>query len=149
MKKTFAALIFLLAAIAAHSQDAQKISEIIESEQITNEQSAWIACQSAQVLDESASYSDALAFAVQKGWISNGAVSSNPINLKALCGLYVKASGLKCGLFYKISKADRYAFKELKAKGVLDSTADPSMKVSGQNALAILNACVKRAGGAK
>lgn len=149
MKKVFAALVFALAVFAAHSQSAEKISEILESGQINNEQSAWIACQYSQDVGESAGYSEALAKAVEKGWISSGAVASNPINLQDLCGLCVKACGLKGGLLYRISKANRYAFKELKAIGVLDSTADPSMTVTGQNALSILNACVKKAGGSK
>ena len=149
MKKIFAALILTLAAFAVYAQSAEKISEIIESEEITNEQAAWIACQSAQILQDDAAYSEAMSSATQNGWLASGAVASNPISLKDYCGLCVKASGLKCGLFYRISKANRYAFKELKANGTLDGAADPSMKVTGQNALSILNACVKKAGGVK
>jgi len=149
MKKVFAALIFALAVFAAHSQSAEKISEIIESNEITNEQGAWIACQYSQDVGENAGYSEAMTKAVEKGWLPSGEVASNPMTLQNLCGLCVKASGLKCGLFYRLTKANRYAFKELKANGVLDSSADPSMAVTGQNALSILNACVKKAGGSK
>lgn len=149
MKKAFFAIVFFLGLFALHSQDAQKISEIIESQEISNEQAAWIACQSAQNMDEASDYSEALAKAVELGWISSGAVAESPMPLQDYCGLCVKASGLKCGLLYRITKSKRYAFKELKANGTLDLAADPGMTVNGQNAFAILNACIKKSGGAK
>lgn len=149
MKKMLAALFFALAVFAAHSQSAEKITEIIESGEISNEQGAWIACQFSQDVADGASYSDAMTKATEKGWFPSGEVASNPITLQNLCGLCVKACGLKCGLLYRLTKANRYAFKELKANGILDSAADPSMTVTGQNALSILNACVKKAGGSK
>jgi hypothetical protein len=40
---------------------------------------------------------------------------------------------------YRLTGAQRYAFKELKAKGVLPQTADPGMKISGRDAIGILN----------
>lgn len=149
MKKVWLALAFAALAFCAHSQSAEKISEIIEGDEISYEQAAWLAYSYAQEDGESASYEQALQAVIDKGWIASGAVAQNPISLKNLCGVFAKASGLKCGLFYRISKADRYAFKELKANGTLDSAADPSMTVSGQNAVSILNACAKKAGGSK
>ena len=149
MKKILLALFVSFFALGAFAQSADKITEVIESNEITYEQGAWLCHSFAEENGEQASYSEAMEAAVRKGWISSGAVAQNPMALKELCGLCVKASGLKGGLFYRISKADRYAFKELKSNGILDSYSDPSMKVSGQNAVAILNGCIKKAGGSK
>lgn len=149
MKKVLGALFFFLLAFGVYAQSADKISEIIESEEITYGQSAWLAYSYAEEGGESADYGTALQSAVEKGWVSSGAVSDKPINLQELCGLFVKAAGMKGGLLFRLTKANRYAFKELKAVSVLDSAADPSMTVTGQNAVSILNACVKKAGGSK
>lgn len=146
MKKVAALIFFCLLSYVAAAQSAEKISQIIESDQITYGQSAWLACSYAYEDGESLSFEQALATATEKGWLKSGRVFDSPINLQELCGIFVKASGLKAGLFYKFTKADRYAFKELKANKTLDDAADPSMKVSGQNAMAILNACVKLSG---
>ncbi|MBQ7620447.1 MAG: hypothetical protein IJS51_10025 [Treponema sp.] len=148
--KKFAALILLsVFACLAYAQSAEKISQIIESQEISYGQSAWLALSYAEENGDQASYEQALSAATERGWLKSGAVSDSSISLQELCGIFVKAAGLKGGLLYRLSKADRYAFKELKANGTLDSAADPSMKVSGQNAVAILNACVKKSGGAK
>ncbi len=149
MKKFAALVIFCLVAHAAFAQSAEKISQILESQEITYGQSAWLACSFGQIVSDDDGFEKALSEAVNKGWLKSGAVSESPASLQELCGLFVKATGLKCGLLYRLTKADRYAFKELKANGTLDAAADPSMKVSGQNALSIMNACVKKAGGSK
>ena len=54
-------------------------------------------------------------------------------------------AGMKGGLFYKLTKAPRYAFKELKALGFLDKEADPWKKISGQDAVNLFNVCVNYA----
>lgn len=149
MKKIFAITLFAFLAFSVCAQSADKITQIIDSQEITYGQSAWLACACVQEDGDSASFEEAMKTAAEKGWIKSGAVSDKPISLQELCGAFVKATGLKGGLFYRLTKADRYAFKQLKANGTLDSYADPSMKVSGQNAVAILNSCVKKSGGSK
>lgn len=149
MKKFLALFLFALTAAAASAQSAEKITQIIDSGEITYEQSAWLACSYAQLIQDDADYGQAMSAAVEKGWVSSGAVAQNPIDLKDICGLFAKATGLKGGLFYRLTKANRYAYKEIKAMGVLDAAADPSMRVNGQNAVAILNACIKKTGGSK
>ena len=99
-------------------------------------------------IEESSSDSDALEAAVQKNWIKKGSAAESPIRLDELCALYVSAAGIKggvlCGL---IKNSPRYSFRELKALGLLDQYADPAMKVDGQNALNLFNACVQAAEG--
>lgn len=101
-----------------------------------------------EYIEESSSDSDALEAAVQKKWIKSGAVVDVAIRLDELCAIYVSAVGIKggvlCGL---IKNSPRYSFRELKALGLLDKNADPAMKIDGQNALNLFNACVQAAEG--
>lgn len=151
MKKCLAALLFAAAALAAHAQSAQKITQIVESPELSYGQAAYIALSYSEmgnIIEESSSDSDALEAAVQKKWIKSGAVVDVAIRLDELCALYVSAAGIKggvlCGL---IKNSPRYSFRELKALGLLDQYADPAMKIDGQNALNLFNACVQTAEG--
>lgn len=148
MKKCLAALIFAAAALAVHAQSAQRISQIVESPELSYGQAAYIALSysDAETMDESADDAQAFEAAFQRKWIKNGAVVQAAIRLDELSALYVSAVGIKggvmCGL---IKNSPRYSFRELKALGLLDKNADPAMKIDGQNALNLFNACVQAA----
>ncbi len=150
MKKFFPALALLMAAAAVSAQSAQKISQIVESPELSYGQAAYIALSysDAETMDESADDTQAFEAAFQRKWIKNGAVVQAAIRLDELCALYVSAAGIKggvlCGL---IKNSPRYSFRELKALGLLDQYADPAMKIDGQNALNLFNACVQAAEG--
>ncbi len=148
MKKCLAALIFAAAALAVHAQSAQRISQIVESPELSYGQAAYIALSysDSETMDESADDAQAFEAAFQRKWIKNGAVVQAAIRLDELSALYVSAVGIKggvmCGL---IKNSPRYSFRELKALGLLDKNADPAMKIDGQNALNLFNACVQAA----
>ena len=150
MKKFFPALALLMAAAAVSAQSAQKISQIVESPELSYGQAAYIALSysDAETMDESADDTQAFEAAVQKNWIKKGSAADSPIRLDELSALYLSAVGIKggvlCGL---IKNSPRYSFRELKALGLLDQYADPAMKIDGQNALNLFNACVQAAEG--
>ena len=150
MKKCLAALIFAAAALAAHAQSAKKITQIVESPELSYGQAAYIALSYSEmgggIIEESSSDSDALEAAVQKNWIKKGSTADSPIRLDDLSALYVSAAGIKGGILCGLLKnSPRYSFRELKALGLLDKNADPAMKIDGQNALNLFNACVQAA----
>lgn len=146
MKKMLGAIVIALAfACAANAQSVEKITEIIDSQETTFGQASYLALSYSEKIDEDASYQDALQTAVELGWVKDGAEASSSLNLKEYSALCVKAAGMKGGLFYKLTKAPRYAFKELKALGFLDKEADPWKKISGQDAVNLFNVCVNYA----
>lgn len=150
MKKMLAAIVFAMAfSVAASAQSVEKITEIIDSQETTFGQASYLALSYSEKIDEVASYQDALQSAVELGWVKDGAEASSAISLKEYSALCAKATGLGGGLFYKLTKAPRYAFKELKALGLLNHDADPSNKISGQDAVNLFNACAKRAEASK
>ncbi|MBO7121971.1 MAG: hypothetical protein J6V90_01660 [Treponema sp.] len=150
MKKILSILLLSLAGVAAYAQSAEKISQIVESQELTFGQAAYLALAYSGDIEEDVSEAEALEAAVKKNWIKNGAVDTAAIKLSELSALYLKATGIKGGLFYRVSgKSGRYAFKELKARNLLDKAADPAMTITGQNALSLFNSCVKIAEGSK
>ncbi len=143
MRKFFALALFVFLAFNANAQSAEKITEIIDSPEATGEQAAYLAAVYSGLCQESASMEDCLAAAAEKNWIDSSKGKSQ-IKLKELCFLYAKALNVKGGLFYRMTKSPRYAFKEFKAMGLLDKAADPDMSVQGQNALNLLNSLAQR-----
>ena len=74
--------------------------------------------------------------------IKNGASVNTPITLSELSFICTKLGNIKGGLFYTIFPSPRYAFRELKAKGILPQNADPDEKPSGRDVVAVFNGCI-------
>ena len=75
MKKVFSLLVFCLLTYAASAQSAEKISQILDSQEISYGQSAWLACSLDELVSDNDSFDQALSEAVNKGWLKSGAVS--------------------------------------------------------------------------
>lgn len=127
------------------AQSADSLSAILEAEELTVEQAAYIPCTWLNPETENLSFQDAYSFLCEKGWIDSSLAASAPISLKEFSGICMKAWNLSGGLMYTITKSDWYAFKELKAKGFLQATDDPSMKISGGKALDVIYQCMEYA----
>ena len=150
MKKFFFAIVFAAAAVAVHAQSVEKINEIVESPELNYGQAAYLALTYSGDIEETVQEADALGIAVQKKWIKSGAVDTAAIKLGEYSALCAKATGIKGGLLCRLTKnSARYSFRELKNLRLLDKSADPAMKVSGQDALSLFNACAKITEGSK
>ena len=142
-KRTALAALFLLAGAAAFCQSADSISELLQTEDATYGQAAYLAAVYSGSIAEDASADDAFAAMVDAGYIAANRDAESAIPLKELAKLYAGVTGVRGGLFYTLTHAPRYAFRELKARGVMPQSADPSQHVSGRNTLAVLNGCIK------
>lgn len=134
-------LLFCVATIFAQFSDV--VTGMLESPAVTWGEAAYVlAC----ALDEPAEPGDAQAalLLLQERDIAPGGVSvEQGITLAQLSGLCMRTWRLRGGLFYSITGADRYAFRELRAKGILPPGADPSMLVDGFDALNIIHSCME------
>ncbi|MBO5236591.1 MAG: hypothetical protein J6B32_05745 [Spirochaetaceae bacterium] len=146
MKKIFtiSVLLFLFTSIATFGQSADIFSEIIEAEELTVQQAAYIPCSWLNPQSD-LSFQDAFSFFCEKGWLDPKTPADEPISLKEFSGICMKTWNIPGGLMYKITKSNWYAFKELRAKGFLHSYDDPSMKVSGEKALDLIYQCMEYA----
>lgn len=141
MKKYFVVLFVLLAVqLGAFSQSFNRLSQIIDEPQVTNGQVAYLVGTYLGSVNENSTNDDAFAKLKAEGYFSESAVSETAISLKDLCGVFAKACNVKGGMMFTLTKkSSRYAFKEFKAKKWLPLNADPSMSVSGVNAIGLFN----------
>ncbi|MBQ8681019.1 MULTISPECIES: hypothetical protein [unclassified Treponema] len=150
IKKVLLSAVFLLSAIIpAFSQSSEELTVILQSEKATLAQISYLPALYANLIDEKGSEAQAFEALKNTGYFSEDSSSDSEASLQDACGILVKTLGIKGGLFYSLFKSNRYAFKELKARGILPNTADPDYKLSGRDFLDLFNSCLTLAGGAQ
>lgn len=150
MKKIIIALLILFGTtVFSFAQSSQKISELMAAPEITKGQASYLVASYMQLVKDEASEDEAFdAFKELRFFASNENVS-DLIRIDQISLLYMEACKLKGGLFYSITHSKRYAFRELKAKGLIPNQIVGSMTVSGLDAINLLNDCVAKSGGAE
>jgi len=141
-------LLFASAALLS-AQTAAEMQTILNSPAVTYGQAALFVIASAS--DEvSAGNEDgeqstpgqtqqnAFDLAVSRGWIHQKAKLNEPIKLRELSFLIMKAFDMKGGLMYSIFPGPRYGYRSLVSRSVIRSGSDPGMTVSGDWFLLIL-----------
>jgi hypothetical protein len=121
-----------------HPQTAQRIEELLDSEALRNEQAAWLVLEAAEAV-YSGSPAEAFRYAADRQWFSGSAAPDNRITLDQASLLIMKAFDIKGGLFYTLTGAPHYAYRELEYQGILQGKVDPRMRVSGDLLLFIVN----------
>ncbi len=149
MKKRFlvmTALILLCAAVVS-AQSADALTKMIEADESTVGETAYFLAVYLGSVPESASEADAIR-ALQDAEICKAGVNADDsLTYKDFAGLIMRTWNVKGGLMYSITKADRYALRELQAMGLISAGADPQAIVSGYDALATINDCMTLLGG--
>lgn len=143
MKKGIVLLLILFLGFAAYGQDASKVTEILEAEQLTRAQASYIAVSWLDSANESLDFAETAQIALEQGLLKDGVDVNEPIRLDELAGLCMKAWNVPGGLFYRMTKANRYAYKELVVRQFLPSNGDPSFTVSGAEGLNVMYQCME------
>ncbi|MGN0738853.1 MAG: hypothetical protein ACI4LX_01615 [Treponema sp.] len=146
MKKKFiiAAFLFCAVEILAVSQNFDRISQIIETKKITVAQASYLVANYLGVVEEDADEQTAFEKLLSSGYFSPEQKADEFISLQNLCALYAKAANQKGGMMFTLTKkSGRYSYREFRAKGYIPPYADPMMKVSGADAIGLLNAVIK------
>lgn len=139
----------LFSAAAVSGQSAEKISALLKATQITKGQTAYLAATFQNLINDNASEEEAFKVLAEMNYFSSKESADEPVKLAKVCQVFAKSVSLKGGLLYSITHSSRYAYREFKAKGILPAEVDPSLKVSGRDAIAILDGCSKFSGGNK
>ena len=143
IKKIFVVSIFLVLGCLCFGQSADMVSKMIESESVTYEDVAYFCAINLGLADEETPSEDALVI------LSDAKIFSMPKNPKAniaydaLANICMRTWEIKGGLFYTITKSDRYAFKELQYLGFISSSENPKKKVSGIEVLNLITRCME------
>ena len=143
-KKLFFILICALCGFFCFAQNSEKISDMLDCDEISKGQAAYFVCVYKDFSDENISESQAFSVLKEKKLFSEKENSDEKISLGKSCFLIARAANMKGGIFYSIFHYERYAFREFKGKGILPQYADPVQKVSGSEFLALLNEFEKK-----
>ena len=145
MKRIISIIFALFLAISAYAQSADVITDILETEEVTFGQVSYLTAVQMKVVDDSASYEDAVTALYEHGYIPVLEDYDVPVPAVDLAYLYSKLWEIKGGLMYRITKgAPRYAFRQFQSDGIIGTDMDPSNYVSGEKALSIYTSCINK-----
>ena len=145
-KKIIFICLFLCLSFVCFGQSADFISKMIEAEQVTYEDVAYLCAINLELISEEDFGKEALS-ALEKAKVFS--MPKNPtetVSYAALANMFMKTWKIKGGLMYSITKANRYAFRELQYLGFIAATEYPNKKPSGLEMLNLLTKCMEYVG---
>lgn len=134
----------VLLTTSAVAQSAEKVSKILESEEISKGEASYFSCVYKNLAEENISENEAFDILAQKNLFAENENADEKISLSKACYLISETSGMKGGIFYSIFKSARYSFREFKALGIIPKNAEPAQNVSGSDFIALLNGFDKK-----
>jgi len=131
-------LLFICAALQA--QTADLIQTLLQTQAVSYAQAAGFVLEAADLSGfDKTSGQDALRFAVEKKWLPANTNAQDAISLEKLSLLIMKAFGLKGGPMYTWFGSAHYSYREMVFKDLIQGRNDPTMKVSGEKMIYIVN----------
>ena len=145
MKKIISIIFALFLVLSAYAQSADIITDILESEEVTFGQISYLTAVQMKIVDDSASYEDAVVALYENGYIPSLEDALVPVPAVDLAYLYSKLWNIKGGLMYRLTKGSpRYAFRQFQSDGIIGVDVDPANYISGEKALSIYTSCINK-----
>jgi outer membrane protein OmpA-like peptidoglycan-associated protein len=129
----------MLSAAILPAQTAAEMDLLLETREVSFAQASRFVLASADAAAEGVEVRAAFDLARENGWLSKKAVSDNPIRLGELCFLVMKAFHMRGSFLYALFPGPRYAFRELEYRRLIPGRRDPSLRVSGEELLRMLD----------
>jgi hypothetical protein len=126
------------------AQSADKVTQFIQADKATWGNVCYLTGTYLGLIEEDASYEDALKILTEKGIALSGKSADDVITISEQALVYSKTWNIKNSLMYLITKDKRYAFRQLQAAGIISKTADPSKITDGHEAINLFNTCMER-----
>jgi outer membrane protein OmpA-like peptidoglycan-associated protein len=118
------------------AQTAAEMDAMLEARTVSFARASRFVLAAADVADERPEA--AYALALEKGWLPKKAAPDSPVRLGELCFLIMKAFNIEGSFLYALFPGPRYAFRELDYLKLIPGRRDPSLLVSGERVLQIL-----------
>jgi len=138
--------IFLLCFLLAipsflFAQTADRIERFLEQDRVSYREAALLVLEAAGHLDteKQTSADDAFSFAVERGWLPEGAQANSDARLDGLSLLVVQAFEINGGALFSLFKNPHYAYRAMVYRNIIQGRTDPQMLVSGELLLYTLN----------
>ncbi len=143
MKKTLIlGLFFVFFSVILSAQSAEKVTQMIESQEVSLSEVAYFAATYFEFSEDEASNDDALVNLerhVQFSKINDSEVSLSYDEFAYFC---TQVWDIKGGVMLRLTKSPRYAFRELQSMSFIGQSIDPHEKVAGIEALTIITQCI-------
>lgn len=142
MKKLILSIALSIFCFCAYSQSAEVVTDILNSDKVTFGQVCYLSAVHQGLVSDDCTYAQAIRTLYENGQVPVTGYEDTALPMVNLTYIFAQMWNIKGGLFYRIFHgAPRYAFKQMKADGVLPLNADPSNLISGQEALNIYTSC--------
>lgn len=144
MKKFILSLILLITGTFLFAQSADVVTKIIEADQVTFGQVCYMSATHQKLISDKASLTDAIRALQRNNQISKEYEADSVPTLEEISAIILKMwPQVNDSLMFRITKGNsRYAFKLLKAKGVIRASADPKQTLSGRDFLNLLTSAM-------
>ena len=136
--KSLLICVFLMVPAFVHSQTAQTIEDLLDSQAVSNQQAAWLVLEAANVPGIS-SQADAFHYAAELNWLPTNVNANDRISFDQLSLLIMRAFDMKGGIFFSLVGSPHYAYRELVYRNIILGRVSPRMAVSGYNLLYVVN----------
>lgn len=146
MKKTIYCVLFLgIFCNFIVAQSADSVTELLIAENIYLPQVSYFATVYLGLGADEISYSDATTILDENIGFPEIKNPQDELTYKDFSYFCTRVWNIKGGLMYRITKAPRYALRELKALGYVSPNIDPNTLVTGRDALTIMTECAEYA----
>jgi hypothetical protein len=142
-------LLTLLVGAACYAQSNGQVDALLMQSAARTDSVAYMVFVANGSLQEDATPAQALDLLVSKGWLGKINDGATPIHLDSYCFLVMKSLDLKGGLMYSLFPSPRYAYRELAAKGLVNTSGGPMRSMPGDEALKVLRQAMELKGGAR
>lgn len=143
MRKTLTLIsFFLIFAAGLNAQSADKMTEVLESEKVTLGQVSYFIATASGKIDEKESEEDAVKVMKAIQFTDAEVKSDEYVKVKDLAWMLASTWKIDGSLMLKLFPGPRYAFKQLKADGILNDFDDPDSFMDGHRFFNILTDCM-------
>jgi len=142
MKKILSILFVLFIAGSVYAQSNEVITEILKTDEVTFGQVCYLSAVYQGFVQEDASYEDSIKALYKMKQIPDLGYENDTVAMVNLAFIYAQMWKIRGGIMYQMTNGSpRYAFKQMKADGVIAEYIAPSHIVSGYEALSIFTSC--------
>lgn len=147
MKKIYTFVFALFMIFCVHAQSSQVITDILNSPQVSLGQVCYLSAVQQGLVKEDASYTECINVLYKNGQIPVPSFEASHVPLANITYIFAQMWDIKGGIFYRVFHgAPRYAYKQMKADGILPENSDPGKIISGMEVLNIYTSCAIKYG---
>lgn len=140
-------IVFMLVSIFCSafcfSQSADKVSELISEKQATYGEASYFCASALGLIKDSATYEESVVILMQNGILPGSIKGDDKITMQNLASMCASTWKVEGSFMLKLFNNSRYAFKHLKAEGIIPESYDPDKIPSGRDMLNMITACIE------